>query len=376
MTTKQKWLRVEMAADNPTVADMFIFGFIGDWVDALWEDIGLGFDSVKTAKGFQAELDALPDSVKAIHLHVNSPGGDVFGAVTIANMLREQVQSKGRTVETTVEGLAASAASIVIQAGNPVRIADNGLVMIHNPWTRVQGNATEIRDVADELDTITRGSIIPTYQWHSELDEDAILAMLDATTWMSADEAIENGFATEKIEGLKAAACIHPSSLSALNVPEKYLDRVKALVEQPEPAEPAAPPPAAAAATEVLALCREADCLEVAEALVTEGASLKDVRTRVAAVKETRQKAEAREKEIRGLCEKAELAELADGYISGAMPVDSIRQQLMSITARIDGVEIDGGLDPNHGQPDAATSWKKAFARASNRFGARRRDTR
>jgi len=380
MTTK--WLRVDMAADDPTTADIFIFGFIGDWIDQLWEDIGLGFDSDTTAKSFQTELDALPDSVKTIRLHVNSPGGDVFGAVTIANMLREQSSSKGRRVEASVEGLAASAASIVIQAGDPIRIGDNALVMIHDPWTGVRGNASEIRKVAEELDTITRSSIVPTYQWHSSLSEDEIVALMEATTWMGADEAIENGFATEKVEGLKAVAAIEPRALSSLSVPDKYRARVEALLASPEPEPPNEPagdlPTAsgdAADPAEVLKLCREAECLDVAEELVTSGASLEDVQKRVAAEKETRTKAAARATEIRGLCEKAKLDELAEGYITGQMPIDLIRAQLTTLTARLDSLEIDGGLDPDHGQPNAAASWKNAFARARNRFGARRRNT-
>lgn len=354
MTTNQcKWLRVEMAADDPTVADLFIFGFIGDWVDQLWEDIGLGFDSDTTAVSFQAELDALPDSVETIRLHVNSPGGDVFGAVTIANMLREQRSSKGRRVEASVEGLAASAASIVIQAGDPIRIADNGLIMIHDPWTGVRGNASEIRKVAAELDKITLGAIVPTYMWHSKLDAGEIVALMEATTWMSADEAIENGFATEKVEGLKAVAAIDPRALSSLSVPDKYRARVEAWVAKTDPDEPTGEPPAAAdnaaEPADVLKLCSEAGCLDIAEELIRSGASLKDVRTRVAVERESRQKADARATEIRGLCEKAELDELADGYISGQMSLDSIRAHLTVVTAKLDGAEIDGSLGPDAG---------------------------
>ncbi len=56
MTKARKWLRIEMAADEPTTADMYLFGLIGSWGDDLLEDIGFGFDSIKTAKSFQDEL--------------------------------------------------------------------------------------------------------------------------------------------------------------------------------------------------------------------------------------------------------------------------------------------------------------------------------
>ena len=360
MTKARKWLRVQMAADDPTRADLFILGIIGDWVDDLWEDIGLGFDSITTAKSFKEELDALPDSVKTLRLRVNSPGGDVSGAVAIANMLRDWGKADGRSVESSVEGLAASAASLVIQAGETVRIADNGLVMLHHPWTRAAGNARELREAAGELDTLTRSSIVPTYQWHSELSEDEILRLMDATTWMGADEAIENGFATEKVEGLKAAACIEPRMVAKLNVPEKYRSFVDALVAKTEPKDtpkddmknpPAEPAPTttAAAATEVLRLCREAECLDVAEELIAASASLEDVTSRVASERESKEKAEARAAEIRGLCESANLPELAASYISGHMPADIVRNQLTMMTARLDNVELDGSLHPDQG---------------------------
>ena len=359
MTKARKWLRVQMAADDPTRADLFILGIIGDWVDDLWEDIGLGFDSITTAKSFKEELEALPESVKTLRLRVNSPGGDVSGAVTIANMLRDWGKADGRSVESSVEGLAASAASLVIQAGEPIRIADNGLVMVHHPWTRAAGNARELREAAGELDTLTRSSMVPTYQWHSSLSEDEIVALMDATTWMGADEAIENGFATEKVEGLKAAACIEPCMVSKLklNVPEKYRPLVDTLVAKTEPEDtpkddmknPPAEPATAAAATEVLRLCREAECLDVAEELIAASASLEDVTSRVASERESKEKAEARAAEIRGLCEKANLPELAASYISGHMPADVVREQLTMMTARLDNVELDTSLHPDQG---------------------------
>lgn len=372
---KRDWYRIENK-DKGSVADLYIY-----------DEIGKSFfnDDAVSAKEFIDGVRALPSSVKTIRVHLNSPGGNVFDAVAITNELRDQSR-KGRTVETIVDGLAASAASIVMMAGDPAKIGDNAFVMIHDPRVFAGGNAATLRSFAGKLDQI-RDAIVATYKWRASVDEDAIRTMMAADggngTWMDADSALANGFASEKVEGLHAVASLSPRAFEGLDIPEEFRERVQALIktpgsdrndDKPKPTEPAEPQ-TAAAATEVLALCRENGCLDVAEELVTAGASLKDVRTRVAAEKETRQKAEAREKEIRGLCEKAKLDELADGYISGQMPIDSVRAQLTTLTAKMDGPEIDGGLDPNHGQPDAATSWKNAFARASNRFGARRRDT-
>ncbi len=357
---------MQVREDDPSVADIYIFDFIGDWVDDLW-----GFDGiVTTAKSFIKGLEELPDSVKTEKVHVNSPGGDVFGAIAMANALRDQ-RKQGRQVETSVEGLAASSASIVIQAGDPIRIADNALIMIHNPWTCTCGEASELKKAAGELETI-RNAIIATYRWHSKLSEKAIGALMDETTWMEADAAIANGFATEKVEGLKAAASIDPRALKTLNVPDKYKPLVDALVAKPaldqvlEPGKIIAEEPAKA--TEVLRLCREGDCLDIAESLITDGLSLEHVQSRVKAEGESRASAKARAGEIRGLCDKAKLPELADGYIRGQMKLEDIRAHLTTLTAKLDQLEIDGGLDPDQGVgPKAKINVSEIYA-ARNRL--------
>ena len=110
-TMIRQWYRIRCEADAD-VAEIWIYDEIG----AGWFSDGV------TAKGFLDEMKALPDSAKTIRVHVNSPGGDVFDAVAIANMLREQSQDKGRTVEMLIEGLAASAATIITSAGDSIKI--------------------------------------------------------------------------------------------------------------------------------------------------------------------------------------------------------------------------------------------------------------
>jgi ATP-dependent protease ClpP protease subunit len=358
------WFRMKVQEDDPSIADIYIYDFIGDWIDEMLNEV-FGEEVTVTAKAFVEELEKLPDSVKALRVHVNSPGGDVFGAVAIANALRDQRLVKGRAVETSIEGLAASAASIIVQAGDPIRMGDNSLIMIHNPWTLAIGEADELRKDAQDLDTIRNG-IISTYQWHSELSEDEIGALMDATTWLEADEAIEKGFATEKVEGLKAVASIGPRGLTKLAVPEKYSDRVKALVK-PEPKADAGnlalDDEEPAQATEVLRLCREGDCLDIAESLIEDGLSIERVQSRVKAEVESRANAKARATEIQGLCEKAKLPELADGYIRGQMSSDDVRAHLTAFTARLDRAEIDGGLEPDNGyRPKAKINVSQVYA--------------
>lgn len=356
-----KWYRIDNAADAPTTVDIHIIDFIGDWIDDYW---GFGV----TAKAFIQELAALPASVETIRVHLNSPGGDVFAAVNIANALREQQAVKGRTVETIVDGLAASAASIVAMAGSTVTMADNALLMVHNPWTVALGNAGELRKVADTLDAV-RDTIVATYQWHTDLDAEAIVALLDAETWMDADEAIAAGFATAKVEGLRAAACLRPSALDWLQVPAQFAARVQALVDPNPPEMPPAAPPASPA--DILAKVRAAGLgIELAEALMAEGASLAAVDARINAEVAAREAAARRATEIRAICQTARFPELADDYLTGDMPVAAIRHQLATLTAKLDVVEIDAGLAPDlrHG-PRAVINTTAIYA-ARNRLPA------
>ena len=347
------WYRIAAAADDPTVVDIHIIDFIGDWIDDYW---GFGV----TAKAFVDQISKLAETVRTIRVHINSPGGDIFAAVNIANVLRDQQVSKGRAVITIVDGLAASSASIVMMAGSPVRIADNAMVMVHNPWTIGIGNAAEMRKLADDLDQV-RKTIVATYKWQSKLSDDELIALMDAQTWMDADEAIANGFATEKIEGLKAAASLDPRAVAKLTIPDKYRARVTALLKPPPE------PPTTAAAEDVLRVCRDGECLDLAEGLIAAKATLEDARMRIATERQRRTEALARATQIRGLCLNAKLPELADGYIKGAMPLEAIRAQLTVLTAKLDRIEIDGSLPADQGARSPVRIDTAAIYAARNR---------
>jgi len=316
------WYRFQnAAAESPTSAELFIYDYIGK---SWWND-----DAV-SAKQFVDDLNALPASVTNLRTRVNSPGGSVFDAVAIANAMRTWAKD-GRTVETQIDGLAASAASIVIMAGTAIRIGDNAMVMVHNPLTIALGNAKEFRKIADDLDAV-RGSILATYRWHSKLSNDDLIALMDAETWMDADEAVSKGFATEKVEGLKVAASVDLHGLE-LKVPDRFRARVSALV-----AAAADPTPVPAAADELIRLCAEASLdLSFAQTLIHAKVTAADAKTRIAAEKDTRAKAETRRTEITALCTRHGLAEAAPSYINGGMTLEAVKAQLVIITAKIDG---------------------------------------
>lgn len=362
MATKMKggiprqWYRITCQADA-AVAEVWIYDVIG----------GDFFGDGLTAKSFLDEMRALPDSAKTLRVHVNSPGGDVFDAVAIANMLRAQSQEQGRTVEMLIEGLAASAASIITSAGDSIKIASNAVMMIHNPAGLVVGEAKDMRSMADALDTV-RASIVATYQWVSDLSVETIQGLMDAATWMSAEEALANGFVTAIMDPVKVTAQFRPESLATLgDIPEPYRERIAALTvtaqaaspepqpaPMPPPVEPLVPAPAAAADVQaVLAECKAGGCsVEFAEQLISAKLTLDEVKAKIAANVAERQAEESRAKEIRGLCVAAKLPELADDYICANMPVASVKAQLTTITAKMDIVEITTTL-PVDGTPPA-----------------------
>jgi ATP-dependent Clp protease protease subunit len=351
---ERTWFRFENKAETPAVADIHIIDFIGDWYDDLigrfWgEKVGV------TARAFVEELAKLPENVATIRVHINSPGGDVQAGINIANALREQA-SKGRTVETYVEGIAASIASVIAMAGSKVVMADNALMMIHDPYGVFVGNSREARKYADVLDTIRDQQIVNTYRWHSSLEPAEIVALMEAETWLDADEAIEKGFATDKVEGLQAAAGIDVRFAKSLNVPDRFKDRMSAFLAKPEPTPTPAPAASQAApALDVMRLCREANCSDIAEALVADGATLEQVQAKVTSTRATRDAEAARASEIRALCGVAKCDPLASGYIAGGMPVDQVRAQLQTIRAMVDGrLGVDGAIVPDAGQQPKA----------------------
>lgn len=154
-----------------------------------------------TPEAFRTELRQMKGDLT---VHINSPGGDVFAGVTIYNALKDYHKGK---VTVKVDGLAASIASVVAMAGDEIIMSPGSMMMIHNPWSIGAGSSDELRKAADTLDRI-KESILPIYTDRTGLSEDEIQDLMDAETWMSAEKAVELGFADvvqkatkEKTEG-------------------------------------------------------------------------------------------------------------------------------------------------------------------------------
>ncbi|MGE6343763.1 head maturation protease, ClpP-related [Bacillus mycoides] len=214
MANKQqnKFWEMKMSADSSNSADIFIYGDIVRWV---WEDY---FPEDVSSNTFKDDLDALGD-VSTLNLHVNSPGGSVFEGIAIYNMLKRHKAK----VNVYIDALAASIASVIAMAGDTIYMPKNSMLMIHNPWTWTEGNATELRKAADDLDRIGNSSK-QTYLQKSgnKLTDEKLQEMLDAETWLSADEAFEYGLCDVIEEANQMAASLNKEVLSKYkNVPKQ-----------------------------------------------------------------------------------------------------------------------------------------------------------
>lgn len=152
---------------------------------------------------------------KTITVRINSPGGDVFDAVSIFNAL----QSHKSKVITRVEGLAASAASFLALAGKEVQSFPNTMWMIHDPWVCMAGNQYELRDVADILEKMA-GQMGDIYSSNSSIGKKEIKEIMKAETWFTAKEAKEKGLVDTIIDG-KAVKAQFDLSMFA-HVPEDF----------------------------------------------------------------------------------------------------------------------------------------------------------
>lgn len=141
-----------------------------------------------TAKRISAALRNMGGA--DVTVNINSPGGDVFEGLAIYNILREY---KG-AVTVNILGLAASAASFIAMAGDDVRIARAGFLMIHNSWVMAVGNRNDLREVAETLEPFDR-AMADIYAARTGQTQDEMLALMDSETWIGGSDAIESGFA-------------------------------------------------------------------------------------------------------------------------------------------------------------------------------------
>jgi len=158
----------------------------------IYGTIGQGFfeDGV-TAEQFRKDLNDLGD-VEHIDVYINSPGGNVWDGLSIANIL----SNHPATVHAQIDGLAASIASVIAVSADRVVMGTGAAMMVHSPHALFAGNANEMRDFAEVLDKVETG-MLDVYEEGTGKPRDELKSLLDAETWFTAQEAVDAGFADE-----------------------------------------------------------------------------------------------------------------------------------------------------------------------------------
>lgn len=195
-TNNQSWYTIQ--AKTADTAEISIYDEIGGW----------GISAQQFAKDFKA----LGNNLKQINLHIHSPGGDVFDGIAIYNLLKNHPSNK----TVTIDGLAASMASVIAMAGTEIIMPENAMMMIHKPWGVQGGDADNMRKYADLLDKV-EDTLIPAYAAKTGKSAEELAEMLAAETWLNGKECVEHGFADKLAEPVKAMAQLQSKRLGDYN---------------------------------------------------------------------------------------------------------------------------------------------------------------
>lgn len=184
---KPMW-EIRQSANAGTV-DIYIYGDVeGDSHDWWTDEV---IESETSANHFRDELAKYPNATQ-INIYINSYGGSVFEGTAIYNQLRRNPAHK----TVYIDGFACSVASVIAMAGDEIIMPRNALMMIHNMWMGAVGNAAELRKAADDLDVINAaGRSAYLAKAGDKLPEAKLIEMMDAETWLTAEDCITYGLA-------------------------------------------------------------------------------------------------------------------------------------------------------------------------------------
>lgn len=200
----ERWNPEIRAAKEEVDASISIYGAIGD----TWDGNGV------TARRIAGALRAIGE--QDVVVNVNSPGGDFFEGLAIYNLLREHKAK----VTVNVLGLAASAGSVIAMAGDEIRMGEGTHLMIHNAWAVVVGNRHDLAESSEIMGKFD-ASMAGLYAARTGLPEATVADLMDKETWLSAADAIRDGFATGMLSASEVSS--DPKSDSK--------QRAKALIE-------------------------------------------------------------------------------------------------------------------------------------------------
>jgi ATP-dependent Clp protease, protease subunit len=295
------WFDIKAQADE--TVEVSIFDEIGYWGVTAKDFI----DGIKPHKG------------KPLALSINSLGGDVFAGIAMFNALRNH----GGEITVRVLGVAASAASLVAMAGDKIKMPRNSFMMVHNPWMFAAGNADELRDAADVLDKIGN-ALAGTYASRTGKTVEEVRKMLSEDTWLTAEEAVEAGFADEVEEDLKAAAAVFDI--------ERLPENVRTVFNSANPKSSASPEPEDDETD-------DGDGFAENYARQIDAAGLSEYKATMvlAATDEASGRAEiARVREIVALCKLTDKESAIAAFVADSTPLADVRKRLVQMRATAD----------------------------------------
>jgi ATP-dependent protease ClpP protease subunit len=342
------WYAVHASGESTErVIEVFVYGEIGAW--------GI------TANQFVQDLRAMDDGVSPVVAAFNSIGGDLFDGLAMHNALSRL----GERCTGRIDALAASAASVAVCGAHRVVIAANAMLMIHNPYTYAGGDAEDFRRVADVLDQ-TLEAIIAAYKAKApDIDDAELRRMVDAETWLTANEAVALGLADEVGDGIKVKACLGQGAVLQ-RFQHAPAELVAQLDEPPEPdpeLEPVDPPQeppvvdSAKLALMITQRCTASGISNLIEPLLN-STQLESEEIVLAGL--------ARAKAVNDLCVAARLPEFSAEYVAAGLDAAAVRARLFDkIVTSGKGFEIDNSLpladDPAPKvlakQPDPNSIW-------------------
>lgn len=218
---KQMW-KLKQAADS--IPELYIYGDVeGDGYGWFGEKI----ESETSANHLREALARYPNA-QELRIYINSYGGSVFEGTAIYNQLRRCPARK----TVYIDGFACSIASVIAMAGDEIIMPANTLMMIHNMSLYTCGNAAQLRKAADDLDTINAaGRAAYLARAGEKLDEAKLAEMMDAETWLTAQQCIEYGLA-DRIAAVdadltQAAALLQRIDPARVHLPQELAARLR-----------------------------------------------------------------------------------------------------------------------------------------------------
>lgn len=230
-----KMWEIKQSASLDTV-DLYIYKEVeSDGYDWWTDEI---VESETSANHFKNELAKYPNAAQ-INIYINSNGGSVYEGTAIYNQLKRHPAHK----TVYIDGFACSIASVIAMAGDEIVMPRNALMMIHNMMMGVWGNSKEIRKAADDLDVINAaGRQAYLMKAGEKLSEEKLSEMMDAETWLTAEQCIEYGLADRYAENdadmEKAREILQKANMSIeqrINVQKSLAAQLRELTDIPEP---------------------------------------------------------------------------------------------------------------------------------------------